>query len=112
MTTRRKPANQGPRVALTLTPELDALLARIGAATGVGKATFVRQMLETAQPQLELIASAAEKVTTQNVPDGLALMATALRQASGMAEQQQLELTKRRRAMRRIRKPAKVKGDP
>ena len=101
----RPPANQGPRVNLTLTDELDAVLGRLSRALGVGRATFVRQMLEGSLPQLELMAQAAEQVTRKNVPDGLALMAEALRDASGMAEQTQLELKRSRRAYMRHRKP-------
>lgn len=104
---RRIPAQQGPRVNLTISPELDAILLRLGSALGVGKATFVRQMLEGAQPQLELMAQAAEQVTQRNVPDGLALVVQSLRQSAGLAEQQSLELSKARRAaMRKRPRPA------
>lgn len=92
---------QGPRVNLTLTPELDRLLDRISAATGTGKATFVREILLGAMPQLEQMASALELVQSKQIPEGLAHMARALRDASGAVEQQELELTKLRRAARR-----------
>lgn len=102
----RKPANQGPRVNLTLSDEVDGVLSRLSGSLGVGKATFVRQILEGALPQLELMAQAAERVTQKNVPDGLALMVDALRQTSGMAEQATLDLRRTRRAaMRRKAKP-------
>lgn len=101
----RKPANQGPRVNLTLTPEIDAVLTSLSKSLGVGKATFVRQVLDESLPQLKLMAEAAAKVTQQQIPDGLGLLAEALQQASGRAEQAQLDLKQTRRAAMRKRKP-------
>lgn len=92
---------------LTLTPELDLVLSSLSKSLGVGKATFVRQVLDAALPQLNLMAEAAAKVTQQNIPDGLGLLAEALNQASGMAEQAQLDLKRTRRAARR----RKLAGD-
>lgn len=92
---------------LTLTPELDLVLSSLSKSLGVGKATFVRQVLDASLPQLNLMAEAAAKVTQQNIPDGLGLLAEALNQASGMAEQAQLDLKRTRRAARR----RKLAGD-
>lgn len=89
---------------LTLTPELDLVLSSLSKSLGVGKATFVRQVLDAALPQLNLMAEAAAKVTQQNIPDGLGLLAEALQQASGMADQAQLDLKRTRRAAMRRRK--------
>lgn len=89
---------------LTLTPEIDLVLSSLSKSLGVGKATFVRQILESSLPQLNLMAEAAAKVTQKNIPDGLGLLSEALHQASGMAEQAQLDLKRTRRAAMRRRK--------
>lgn len=87
----RPPRPQGPRVNLTLTPELNALLGRFQAATGVGKATFIRQMLDEGMPQLRMVVEAAEKATRGNIR-ALDLMADAIRQSRDDIDQAELDL--------------------
>lgn len=91
---------QGPRVGITVTPELDAVLARIAEATGTGKASFIRQWLVAMLPQLEALARALE-LAKDGPLDSLKLLQDTLRGAIAQGEQAELELTKVRRAARR-----------
>lgn len=98
---KRAPRIQGPRVSITATPELDHVLGRIAAGTGTGKATFVREWLLDALPQLEQLATAIELAKSGNV-DAFAIMAQVVRDASSEADQLSLDIKRdRRRAMRK-----------
>ena len=97
---RQPRSAQGPRVNLTLSPEMDALLGRIAAATGTGKASFVRQWLEQMRPQLVGLVEALEQVAEGNI-DGLLTMQKAVRSAVQMGQQAELNLGKTRRVLRR-----------
>lgn len=91
---------QGPRVNLTLPPDLDAILHRLGELTGTGKASFVRQWLIGIQPQLVDMVRALELAQAGNI-DGLNVMAKAVRSAVSQGEQAELELQRVRRVARR-----------
>lgn len=93
--------SQNPRIALTVPPELDAVLGRIAAATGTGKATFVREWLCEAMPQLAGLATAMEMAKNQNT-EAFTVLAQVLREATGKADQAALDLkVKRRKFMRK-----------
>lgn len=96
----RSRRSQGPRVNLTLPPDLDALLGRLGDLAGTGKASFVRQWLVQMQPQLVEMVRALEMAQAGNL-DALTVMAKAVRGAVAQGEQAELQLTKVRRAARR-----------
>lgn len=98
---RRPPRPQGPRVNLTLPEDLDAVLGRLCRAMGTGKASFIREMLIGSTPQLVQMAEAAEMMVARNIPEGLGLLAKTMREASGQAQQVEMQLGKKRRAIRR-----------
>lgn len=95
--------NRGTRVNLTLTPETDAVLVRLAAASGVGKATWVGQWLEQCSPQLVQLALAMEQANRGNF-DAFGTAIDALRAAKGRADQVEMDLTVKRRAAMRKRK--------
>jgi hypothetical protein len=98
---KRAPRPQGPRVNLTLPPELDAVLSRMTALTGRGKASFVTQTLMGMLPALHQMVQAMELASAGNL-DAYNVMASALRDATKQGEQAELELkSARRRAARR-----------
>lgn len=97
---RRVPVEQGPRVNLTLTPELDASVGRLAELSGVGKATWIRMWLETIQPQFPGMILALEQLHAGNL-DAFTTMQKTLRSAVGQGEQTQLELGRMKRAVRR-----------
>lgn len=92
--------SQGPRVNLTLPDDLDAILGRLGALTGTGKASFVRQWLIQMQPQLVEMVRALELAHSGNL-DAFTVMSKAVRSAVAQGEQAELELQKVRRSARR-----------
>lgn len=94
---------QGPRVNLTLTPEIISVLDRIGAVTGAGRATIVRELLESGLPNLSEMARALELAQGRNI-DAFKVIADTLRATGNEVEQLQLEVTRKRRAAMRKRK--------
>lgn len=92
----------GTRVNLTLPDSLIAVLDRIGAVTGAGRATIIREWLIEGEPGFEQMATALE-MAKNNRMDAFKLMADSMRQASQNAEQLELEIRKTRRAMMRKR---------
>ncbi len=103
MSTPAKPyadRRQGPRVNLTLPPEVDLVLGRLADAAGTGKASFVREWLVSMLPQLGQMADALEAAKAGQM-DGLSMMAKSLRGAVDRGQQAQLELKSATRAIRR-----------
>lgn len=95
----RPPANQGPRVGITLTPEMDAVLTRLSVAASTGKATIIREWLEGVLPQLDQIATAIELAKAGNL-DAFKVMESTLRNTMAQGEQTRLGLRRTRRAMK------------
>ena len=93
----------GARVNLTLPPEVDHVLARLAAAAGTGKASFVREWLVSMTPQLQGMAEALEAARAGQV-DSFTLMAKTMRGAVHRGEQAELELKTMRAMARKSRK--------
>lgn len=94
----------GIRVNLTLPASTVAVLDRIGAVTGTGRATLVREFLTEAEAGFAEMARALEMAKNNNL-DAFKVLAKTMREASQDAEQMSLEITsQRRRAMRRKKK--------
>ncbi len=92
------------RVNLSLTPELVAVLDRMGAVTGAGRATVIKEWLESAVPQLSQLADALELAAKKNV-DAWKVMERSVRDAASASDQLHLDIrTQRRKAQRRQKK--------
>jgi predicted DNA-binding protein len=95
------PDRLGVRVNLTLTPELVRTLDRIADRTGSGRATILREMLESALPTFVEMADALDLAAERKV-DAFNVLAKTLDEVSGQASQLSLDIKRtRRRAMRR-----------
>lgn len=91
----------GVRVNLTLTPETVAVLDRLGAITGAGRATILREMIEEGAPQLAQMATALEHAHSHRPVDALKMLAQAVDSMTEQAGQMSLDIKRtRRRAMR------------
>lgn len=93
----RQPENR-TRVNLSLPDELISLLDRIGAVTGAGRASIVREWLIGALPALSDVADALE-VATVSQSKAFKLLESALSEAEA-AGQAALDLGRTSRAMR------------
>jgi len=94
---------QGPRVNLTLTPELDRVLGRLSAASGAGKASFVREWLIEALPVLDQLATSMEQAKAGNL-DVFDSLARVMREGREQFDQVEMDLTRTRRRVARKRK--------
>lgn len=97
-----KPAadRAGVRVNLTLTPELVATLDRISHRTKTGRATILREMLESALPTFVTMADALDLAAAKKA-DAFSLLARAMDDTAEAAGQLSLDIKRtRRRAMR------------
>ena len=91
----------GTRVNLTLPASTVAVLDRIGAVTGTGRATLIREFLTESEAGFAEMARALELAKDNNI-EAFSLLAKTMRDASQTADQLQLEIkSQRRRAMRR-----------
>lgn len=96
---------QGPRVNLTLTPEAVAVLDRIGAVTGAGRATILREFILEAMPGIAEIARSLELAREKNL-DAFKVLADTIDATVSDAQQMSLDIKRtRRRAMRKKAKP-------
>lgn len=94
--------NIGTRVNLTLPDEVVRVLDRMGAVTGAGRATIIREWLIEAAPQLAQMAVALEAASKSNIDAALRVMDRSMEQVAGQAEQLSLDIKRdRRRAMRK-----------
>ena len=92
----------GVRVNLTLTLETVSILDRMGAVTGAGRATILREMIEEGAPQLAQMATALEHAHSQRPADALKLLAQAVDSMNTQTGQMSLDIKRtRRRAMRK-----------
>lgn len=97
----------GIRVNLTLPASTIAVLDRIGAVTGAGRATLIREFMIEAEASFGDMAKALEMASRKNVA-AFDVLAKTLRDTSEKTEQLQLDIkTSKRRAMRRKRAAAK-----
>lgn len=98
----KKPARtpQGPRVNLTLNDEAIEILDRIGAVTGTGRATILREFILEALPGLSEIARALEMAQAKNM-DAFKVLAKTIDQTVSDSQQLSLDIKRTRRQMRR-----------
>jgi len=94
--------SENTRVNLTLPPDVVSVLDRLGACTGAGRATIVREWLIEALPALEGFAKAAEMVTNKNI-DAFLVMGQVLRDINATGSQLELDIKKSRKAAMRKR---------
>lgn len=90
----------GTRVNLTLPDEVVAVLDRLQSVTGAGRATFIREWLTEAVPQLQELARAIEMAQDKNL-DALKVLGDVMGRVSNDADQLQLDMKKTRRAAMR-----------
>lgn len=96
----------GIRVNLTLTVETCSILDRMGAVTGAGRATILREMIEEAAPQLAHMAAALEHAHSQRPADALKLLSQTVDSLNEQTGQMSLDIKRtRRRAMRKKAQP-------
>lgn len=89
------------RVNLSLPLDLVSILDRIGAVTGAGRATLIRELLIESKPILLDLARASELAQEKNL-DAFKVLSASLDAAASQAQQMSLDIKKtRRRAMRR-----------
>lgn len=74
-----------PRVNVTLSPSLDALVGRLAALQRVSKSNVLRELLETAAPALSR-AVAVMEAAARSKPEVLAGLARSLEQSQNKAE--------------------------
>jgi predicted DNA-binding protein len=95
-----KARNIGIRVNLTLPADAVAVLDRIAAATGTGRATMLREVVIDGLPGLRDMATALELAQQKNT-DAFKVMAKAIGNAANEADQLLLDIKRTSRRMRR-----------
>lgn len=98
------PDRTGTRINLTIPPETVRAIDRMAAASGVGRATFVREILVGMETQFHELAEALE-IARQNKVDSFGKMAKIMRNIGQSTEQLELEIKRTHRAAMRKRKP-------
>lgn len=104
----RPPDRTGTRINLTIPPETVAAIDRMCEASGVGRATFIRELLIGMEHHILGMAEAVDLAKQNNV-DAFARMAATLRQVGNDADQMALDLNRTHRAAMRKRKLELVK---
>lgn len=94
----------GTRVNLTLPPELVAVLDRIGSTTGIGRASYIREMLMQSLPTFEAMAQALDQAYAQNL-DAFNTLTKAVDEVRTRSDQIGLDLKSKHRRMARKKKP-------
>jgi len=92
----------GIRVNLTLPEETIRVLDRLGAVSGAGRATIIREWLTEAGPQLAEMATAMERAQQGNVDAALRVLGRSIDELTGQTQQMSLDIKRdRRKAMRK-----------
>lgn len=100
-----KPSDRtGTRINLTLPAEVVATLDRMGAVTGAGRASIIREWLIEGHPMFDQMATALELAASKNL-DAFKVMTKAVNGIAGQADQLSLDIKRTSRAMRRKAKP-------
>lgn len=99
------PDRLGIRVNLTLTPELVATLDRISYRTSSGRATILREMLESALPTFVTMADALDLAADKKL-DAFSMLAKAMDDTADQAGQLSLDIKRTRRRAMRKKNPA------
>lgn len=94
------PDRVGIRVNLTLPQDVIDILDRIGAVTGAGRATILREFVCEASPSFEDIAKALELATKRNL-DAFKVLSDSLDRTTLESQQLSLDMKRTRRRMRR-----------
>lgn len=94
----------GTRINLTIPPETVVAIDRMCSASGVGRATFIRELLVGMEPHIHGLAESVE-LAKQNNLDAFGRMAKVLRNVGQSSEQLELEVRRSHRAA--MRKKAK-----
>lgn len=97
------PDRTGIRVNLSLPPEVVSILDRMGAVTGAGRATIVREFLIDAVPHLSELARALELAHSKNL-DAFKVMTKVVRDVAAQSDQLVLDIRRSTRAARRKKK--------
>lgn len=94
----------GTRINLTIPPETVAAIDRMCDASGVGRATFIRELLMGMEGHIIGLAESVE-LAKRNSIDAFGKMADTLRDVTNASQQLELEVrASRRAAMRKRRK--------
>lgn len=99
----KQPDRIGTRVNLTLPDEVVAVIDRMGAVTGMGRATVVRQWMEAASPAMLEVAKGLELAQENNL-DAYLLLANQIGSIAQDAGQISLDLKNTRRRLMRKKK--------
>ena len=91
------------RVSLSLPPELDAVLGRIARGMGTGKASVVTRFMVESLHGLETVADALDAVKNDHL-DTYKVLEKALDKTLAEGQQLKLSISKKRRAMPRLKK--------
>ena len=97
------PDRTGTRINLTIPPETVRAIDRMCEASGVGRSTFIRELLIGMEGHIHGLAESVE-LAKQNNLDAFARMADTLRDVSNASTQLELEVRASRRAAMRKRK--------
>ena len=98
-----QPDRTGTRINLTLPPETVRAIDRMCEASGVGRATFIRELLVGMEGHIHGLAEAVELARQNNV-DAFARMANTLREVNASSSQLELDVRRKHRAAMRKRK--------
>ena len=93
----------GIRINLTIPSVTVRAIDRMCAASGVGRATLIRELLVGMEPQLHELSEAMEMAKQNNV-DAFGKMAKIMRAVGSNTEQLELEIKRTHRAAMRKRK--------
>ena len=96
------PDRTGTRINLTIPPETVAAIDRMCEASGVGRATFIRELLVGMESHIHGLAEAVELARQNNV-DAFSRMADTLREVNAKSTQLELDVRRQRRAAMRKR---------
>ena len=92
----------GTRINLTIPPETVRAIDRMCSASGVGRATFIRELLVGMETQIHGLAEAVE-MARQNNLDAFSKMASTLRSVNNQSDQLLLDIKRTHRAAMRKR---------
>lgn len=98
------PDRTGIRINLTLPPDIVATLDRMGAVTGAGRASIIREWLIEGRHTFVQMADALELAAQKNL-DAFNVMTKAINGIAREADQLTLDMKRTSRAMRRKSKP-------
>jgi hypothetical protein len=94
----------GTRINLTLPPETVRALDRMCDASGVGRATLIRELLIGMEGHIHSLAESVE-LAKQNNLDAFSKLSKTMREISDESDQMSLDIKRTHRAAMRKRKP-------